>query len=292
MIETTKIKLGDLTFDCRVAGNANGELIMFLHGFPETSYMWRKLMQHFASLGFYCVAPNLRGCSEGACPSNKEQYSFKFLVEDVLGILKHFSRTKFHLVGHDWGAAIGWQVVHDYPDVALSFTALSFPHNQAFRDAMVSDKDQQNRARYSKLFAWPAFPEFAMTAFNFHILKSVWTNSAQDELDDYLQVFGNKKRLSSFLNYYRVKGSIYKTSGPWRELGHIHTPTLFVWGNKDFFIGKRSAHESHKYMKGDYTYLELDANHWLVQTNYDEVKNAVHSHISKYANKKLGSDKS
>lgn len=281
MHEITKIKLGDLTFDCRVAGDPKGELIMFLHGFPETSYMWRGLMEHFASLGYYCVAPNMRGCSKGACPKGKEHYSFNYLVDDVLGLFKYFSKSKFHLIGHDWGAAIGWQFAHDHPEFVMSFTALSFPHNQAFKEAIVSNKDQQKRAFYSKLFALPFFPEFAMTAFNYSILKRIWANSAPEELEDYLRVYQNTECLSSFLNYYRVKNSIYKTNGPWKALGNIHTPTLFVWGNKDSFIGKCSASESHKYMKNDYTYLELDANHWLMQTNFLEVKNAVEACVLK-----------
>lgn len=281
MHEIKKIEANKLTFDCRIAGNPNGELILFLHGFPETNYMWRNLMQHFAELGYYCIAPNMRGCSKDACPEDKVLYGFQHLSSDVLGIFKQLSKDKFHLVGHDWGAAVGWQIAHDKPELIYSFSALSFPHNQAFREAIISDSDQKRRAVYSKIFAWPIFPEMLMTAFNHLILRKVWTNSAQDEVNDYLSVFKNAKSLSSFLNYYRVHNSIYRPSGPWQQLGEVHTPTLFIWGKKDYFIGKRSVSESRKYMAGYYKYIELDTNHWLIQTKYDEVKNAITQHISR-----------
>ena len=59
-------------------------------------------------------------------------------------------------------------------------------------------------------------------------------------------------------------------------------PTLFIWGRKDLAIGAFAVENNHKYMKGDYTFLELDGGHWLIQSNYTEVKTAIIEHLSKY----------
>lgn len=54
MIKTRKINIDKLEFECRVSGNEDHELVILLHGFPETSFMWKNLMTEIAALGFYC----------------------------------------------------------------------------------------------------------------------------------------------------------------------------------------------------------------------------------------------
>ena len=67
-MQVRKLNIGEFEFDCCVSGNEQKELIILLHGFPETSYMWINLMEKLSSIGFYCLAPNMRGYSENACP--------------------------------------------------------------------------------------------------------------------------------------------------------------------------------------------------------------------------------
>ena len=75
MIQIEKINVGNLQFRCRTVGERQEEAIIFLHGFPETSIMWSGLMQDFAAQGYYCIAPDMRGYSEGACPTGKKNYT-------------------------------------------------------------------------------------------------------------------------------------------------------------------------------------------------------------------------
>ena len=123
-----EIKIGNLTFDCRVSGNSNDELVLLLHGFPQTSCMWDRLMHDISAQGHYCIAPNLRGYSKGARPNGKEHYKVDALSKDVLDIAKYTGRDRFHLIGNDWGAVIGWKLVHDNPASVLSWTGLCIPH--------------------------------------------------------------------------------------------------------------------------------------------------------------------
>lgn len=284
MQETIQVKIGSFIFDCRTQGNKEDELIIFLHGFPETSYMWKELMSSFSENGFYCVAPNLRGYSKGACPKGKKHYSLDKLVNDVLGISKFLNKAKFHLVGHDWGAAIGWKVVHDYQDAILSWTGISVPHLQAFGKAIVVDEEQRKMSQYIKNFQLTYLPEMHIRKNDFKIFKKLWKNSESNEIDNYLEVFRNPKQLTAALNYYRSNYKFLKKAAKDQILGDINVPTLFIWGNEDVAIGSYSVNESHQYMKNDYQFLELDAGHWLIQTNYYELKKAITRHIDKNKN--------
>ncbi len=284
MKETIQIKIDDLTFDCRTDGDKENELVIFLHGWPETSYMWKKLMSHFSENGFYCVAPNLRGYSKNACPKGKKHYSLDKLSKDILGISNFLNKSKFHLVGHDWGAAIGWKVVHDHQDRILSWTGISVPHLQAFGKAIVVDMEQSKMSQYIKDFQLSYFPESRIRKDDFKILKKLWKNSESNEIDNYLEVFKNPKQLTASLNYYRSNYKLLKSAATKQILGDINVPTLFIWGNKDIAIGSYAVSESHQYMKNEYEFLELDSGHWLIQTKYQELKKVITKHIMKNAN--------
>jgi len=128
MKEIIQVKSGNLIFDCRTEGEKEHELIIFLHGFPETSYMWKKLMSSVSKNGFYCVAPNLRGYSEGACPEGRKHYALDKLAGDVLNISRFFNKSKFHLVGHDWGGHIAWNLAMMAPERVTQLVIINCPH--------------------------------------------------------------------------------------------------------------------------------------------------------------------
>ena len=276
-----KVSTGELEFDCRVSGNEQNELIIFLHGFPETSFMWSKIMEKLSSIGFYCIAPDMRGYSENACPKGVKNYSIEKLSGDILDIADASNKNKFHLIGHDWGAAIGWNIVYNNPERIISWTGLSVPHNKAFGKAIKLDKEQQKKSRYIKSFLVPYIPEMMLKKNDFEKLRKLWENSSPEELENYLTVFSRKQTLTAALNYYRAM--IKK--GKNRTIGDIQTPTLFIWGNQDLAVGSFAVENNHKYMKGDYTFLELDGGHWLIQTNYAEVEAAIVEHVGKYSQK-------
>ena len=127
---TTK---NNLTFTCRVSGLENtGETVILLHGFPSTSHMWHELIDFLSNENYRVIAPNQRGYSQGARPSEISEYRIDNLVEDVLDIADAMNIDKFHLVGHDWGSAVGWVVTTPNKDRILTWTALSVPHFRCF----------------------------------------------------------------------------------------------------------------------------------------------------------------
>ena len=275
MTELRQIPSGELSFRVRTAGKATDDPILFLHGFPETSAMWSKAMTSFASRGFFCVAPDMRGYSEHACPKGVKNYSVATIGEDIINIADALDIQQFHLVGHDWGAAIGWYLVHDHADRIKSWTALSVPHNRAFAKAFKTDHEQKKKSRYIGWFLLPLIPEFMLRRNDFRTFRKLWKYCEPDEVEDYLAVFRRKKSLTGALNYYRA--NIGK--GKAMHLGEIHTPTLFIWGNRDLAIGRTAAYANEKYMKGPYTFLEVEGGHWLIQSKYDEVTAAIAEHI-------------
>jgi pimeloyl-ACP methyl ester carboxylesterase len=239
-------------------------------------------MDELASLGFYCVAPNMRGYSKNAFPKGVKNYQTQKLVLDILNIADVINKNKFHLIGHDWGAGVGWNLVYQNPDRIISWTALSVPHPRGFAKAIKMDKEQRKKSRYIGWFLVPIIPEIILRKNDFKKFRRLWRNSSQGELNDYLSVFRRKQTLTAALNYYRANLGRGKN----QITEDITTPTLFIWGKKDLAVGRVAAENNHKYIKGDYEFIELDGGHWLMQTNYSDVKTALIKHLNKYRNSK------
>lgn len=272
------ISIGELIFDCHVAGEETNEMVLFIHGFPESSIIWIRLLDSLAGQGFYCVAPNMRGYSKGACPKGIKNYQMDELCKDVIKLANALEKDRFHLVGHDWGAGIGWNVVYNHSDRIISWTALSTPHNRAYIDALRLDPVQKKKSRYVTFLRLPFIPELLIRRNDFKMFKRIWKNSSSEEVAYHLSIFRNKASLTGAINYYRANYRIINTL----IIGDIITPTLYIWGQKDNALGETAAKATAEYIKGEFTFFELVGGHWLMQTNYSEVENAVTEHLNHY----------
>ena len=146
-----------------------------------------------------------------------------------------------------------------------------------FHVGIKTDKVQSKKSRYIGWFLIPVIPEIVLRKNDFKKFRRLWKNSSAEELNDYLTVFRRKGALTAALNYYRANLG----RGKRQSIGDITRPTLFIWGKNDLAVGRVAAENNHKYMKGDYTFLELDGGHWLIQTNYPEVEKAIIEHLTK-----------
>lgn len=278
MSKVLQVNIDNLVFDCRVSGKQGSEAVILLHGFPETSFMWTPLMEQLASEGYFCVAPDMRGYSKNACPKGVENYTIRRLYQDVLDLSHALGLERFHLIGHDWGAMIGWYFIHAFPGKVLSWTALSVPHPRAFASAYKQHREQRKKSRYIKWFQIPYLPEIFIRRNDLALLRRLWKRSRPEELENYLSVFRRKKCLTAALNYYRAnfgRGKLEKT-------GPAEVPTLFIWGRYDVAVSSMAAENNREYVLGDYTFLPLEAGHWLVQSAFPEVAAAVTKHLEKY----------
>ena len=108
MIEPLQLPARGLAFDALAAGPPTGELVVLLHGFPQTSACWTLLLETLAAAGYRAVAPDQRGYSPTARPTTVSAYRLPELVADVAAIADRLYAGTFHLVGHDWGGVVAW----------------------------------------------------------------------------------------------------------------------------------------------------------------------------------------
>jgi haloalkane dehalogenase len=107
-------------------GGAGGENIVFLHGNPTSSYLWRNVIPHVQHLG-RCLAPDLIGMGESdKLPSpDRGTYSFSAHAGFLERFLEEVGATeRVTFVLHDWGSALGFDWAHRHPGAirGLAFT--------------------------------------------------------------------------------------------------------------------------------------------------------------------------
>ncbi|MGL6106561.1 alpha/beta fold hydrolase [Romboutsia sp.] len=281
LVKVQEISVNGLIFKCRTAGlENNGDPIIFLHGFPESSHMWIGFMNELAQMGYRCLAPDQRGYSPKARPKGKEKYTLPQLASDIVALADEVGFKKFHLIGHDWGSMIGWAVVELYKDRIQSWSALAVPHVGAYTYAAAFDPEQNVKSQYVRDWLTPDIPEMIMAQDNFKMMRDAYATMEPDEAEDYLTIFRELEARTATLNYYRANQPTLKGELESMQFGDVTTPTLYIWGNKDVYIGRAGSELMKKqYMKGEYKFVELDCGHWMIQENYKQVTKPIIEHI-------------
>src|SRR5205807_82532 len=187
-VEHLEIPVGEFTFDARAAGPDDGELVLLLHGFPQSSLEWRSQLAALGKAGYRAVAPDQRGYSPRARPDGVENYAIEHLVADTIAIADWLGGHQFHLVGHDWGAAVAWAVAGAHPERLRTLTIVSVPHPKAFAKALKGD-DQRSRSTYIDLFRQEGKAEEVLLSDDAVRLRGMLTGTGTAaEVDEYVQL--------------------------------------------------------------------------------------------------------
>ena len=279
-IEIREITASGMTFRCRQAGTG-GEPVVLLHGFPETSHMWVDLIPKLVAAGYRCLAPDQRGYSPGARPEGKEHYATESLAADVVGLADAAGFGRFHLIGHDWGAGVGWRAVDRYPARIATWTSLSIPHPASYGRAYRDDPDQQQRSQYITFFQEPGVAEASLSADNFAPLRGIWTASSAEEIEEYVSVFSKPGALTAALNWYRASFGAADGAALQGDF-KVSLPSLTIWGNGDQAVGRATTLTQSQFMTGYNKFVELDAGHWLIQEKPAEVTTEILAHLRRF----------
>ena len=274
-----RIAIDELDFRVRVAGfeRNSGPVVILLHGFPANSAMYSDLLPRLVDAGYRVLAPDQRGYSPGARPQGSENYSVDKLGADVLALADAVGAERFHLVGHDWGAVVGWQLAIAQPGRVLSWSALSIPHPAAFAAALENDPEQRRRSAYFYLFATPWLAESLFASRDFALMRDFLTVMKPEQRSEYLAMLREPGALTAAFNWYRAMLSGAVTPG--EAALQVEVPTLFVWGNRDLAVARYGVQEQARYIGGDYEVLELDAGHWLFREAGEATVAAITGHI-------------
>jgi pimeloyl-ACP methyl ester carboxylesterase len=266
-----------MDFDVVTGGPPDGKAVVLLHGFPQNALMWRGVTPALHAAGLRTLAPDQRGYSPGARPVEPDAYKIEALGGDVLSIMDGHGIGSAYLVGHDWGAIVGWWLAARYPERVGAFTAVSVPHPRALARALLTDGDQRERMSYVSLFRTAGKAENVLLADDAVRLRRMFTGSGLDAagVDAYVAPLREPGALTGALNWYRAM-DLTDPLG----FGDVVVPTTYLWGEHDLAVGAKAAKECARYVTADYRFVPLTGvGHWVPDAVPDVVAREVISRV-------------
>jgi pimeloyl-ACP methyl ester carboxylesterase len=286
MTQLVQIQASGFTFQCRIAGEVGGDPVILLHGCPETSAMWEGLLPQLAAAGYNCLAPDQRGYSPGARPGDVSAYDHRALAGDVFALADAAGFERFHIVAHDWGAAVGWcALACDDQRRIASFASLSIPHYRAFAEAVRDDPEEDYYRQFlAAVIAERGAVETAWAADDFAQLRAIYGSFQPELVGKYYDVLSQPGALTAILDWYRATdGHMKVLDGSSLSFGPVDVPTLLIWGNVDPFVRRMAVDLAPPYMTGSYEVVELAAGHWLVQEEPEIVAAHILRHLKDHS---------
>ena len=247
------------------AGRPGDPLLILLHGFPEFWWAWRHQITPLAEAGYHVVVPDMRGYNTSDKPQEVSAYTLDILAADVVALASVCGAGRFHLVGHDWGAVIGWWVAAQYPHRLNRVVVMDGPHPDVWGRQALKHPTQGLRSTYVAFFQLPWVPEATLGSFNFKGLRAMMTASAGSDtfepgaLDRYAQAWAHPGSLTAMLNYYRTSRERPTGSEPAR----LAPPTLILWAGEDRFLERHVAEAGLALCDDGRLEIVGGATHWL-----------------------------
>ena len=271
VIRSRKITARGLTFDALETGS-RGEPVLLLHGFPETSLMWTGLMRVLSENGYHCLAPDQRGYSPGARPTEVDAYRYEELAADALAFGRELG-DRFHLIGHDWGANVGWLTLATDPSPIASFTAMSIPHYAAWARSVYDDEAMAGYRGMLNTWMTEGKGEASWTP---ELLRRIWKAKPTDQTEKIIAQMMEPGAMTAALNWYRASRGHKRVLEDF-EIPKVDVPTLLIFGRND--IGQRSVTDAASLMTGSYRVVKPDGGHFIVDEKPEVVAEETLAHL-------------
>jgi pimeloyl-ACP methyl ester carboxylesterase len=265
----------------REAGAAAAPVVVLLHGFPTSSFMFRNLIPLLADR-YRVIAPDHLGFGLSDAPAADEfEYTFDALTGLTSGLLANLGVQRYAVYVHDYGAPIGWRLALADPD---AITAVITQSGNAYDAGFVESFwqtvwDYQSAQTPESEGAVRKF--FSLEATRWQYLTGVADETLVDPeawIHDYalLSRPGNDDVQLALFRDYATNAPMYpKVHEYFRATG---VPLLAVWGRGDEIFGPAGAQAFADDLPDAQIHL-LDGGHFLLESALDEVTGLIRTFL-------------
>ncbi|TKA79554.1 hypothetical protein B0A55_02740 [Friedmanniomyces simplex] len=250
--------------------SASEGTILLIHGFPQTSYQFRRVITPLSDAGYHVLAPDYRGAGESSKP--RDGYTKDILARDLHRLITDHEGIKdpVHLVGHD----IGGMIAHAYAVLYPSHTAsviwgeCPLPGTQVYHEA------KYTMAMWHFTFhSVPDLPELLVAGREKIYLKHFFDRLAQNpsaisthDLEVYATAFAQPGAMRAGMDLYRAFEADGEMNVRWlEEKGKCGVRCLNLWGGKSFADEEMAM----KMAEGFYESVRFGtvegAGHWIAE---------------------------
>lgn len=281
--EQKSIHVSGLNLAIWTAGR--GTPILLMHGYPQSSYMWRFLAPELAKT-HEVILVDLPGYGESEGPEPDAEnyaYSKRNLAQIIVSLMSKLGHDKFQVLGHDRGARVGFRMCLDHPEKITAYCALDIVPTLSVWDNM----DWNNAmGTYHWLFlAQPApMPETLIAAEPDHYMEHIFarwagdqTQLPSDSIEKYKNQFRSNDVISASCADYR--------SGATTDVEHdredqqrgtkIQCPVLAVYGSSFLKNMADAPRKEWEPWADNLKDLQLSCGHFVAEEAPDECLPAI-----------------
>lgn len=263
----------------RHGGTKDGPPLLLLHGYPQTSAMWHKIVPGLARK-YHVVCADLRGYGRSGKPETDSlhtPYSKRAMARDMVRVMAHLGHDRFFIGAHDRGARVAHRLGMDYPDAVRAMALLDIaPTREMYRDT----DDAFARAYWHWFFLiQPApFPENMIGAdpdayWKFKCKAQSAGASPFDAaaLEEYLRLFRDPACIHGSCEDYRAAASIDIEHDNADQGAKLAMPLLVLWGGRGVIERCFDALSLWRERAGNVQGEALPGGHYLAEELPDQV---------------------
>jgi pimeloyl-ACP methyl ester carboxylesterase len=260
----------------RAAGDPAAPVVLLLHGFPASSFMFRELIPRLAG-NYHVIAPDLPGFGFTEVPSERKYpYSFDALAKTIDAFTEALNLKRYAIYVFDYGAPTGFRLATAHPE---RVTAIVSQNGNAYEEGLSSgwnpiqkywkEPTAQNRAALED-FLTPESTKWQYThgvsnpesvppeAYTLDAALLARPGNKDIQLDLFLDYASNVKLYPKFQEYFRKS----------------QPPLLAIWGKNDPFFLPPGAEAFRKDLpKAKIQFL--DTGHFALETHVAEIAAAM-----------------
>ena len=248
----------------REAGPVDGPVALMIHGYPESSHMWRNLMPAVERAGWRAVAPDLAGFGDSppSPPGTWERH-----VDSIAGFTSAQELDEVVLVVHDWGGMIGLAWACEHPEavrgLVISGTGF-FPDGKWHGMGQVMRTEGEGE----KLVEGLDRDGFA------GMLRSASQAFDDAAIDEYWKAYEGDERRRAHLDFYRSM-DFEKLARYDGQLAALDVPALLFWGADDPFAPVAGAKRFERELQDAELVVVEDAGHFVFEDAPEHAAEAV-----------------
>ena len=267
----------------REAGPADAPVIVLLHGFPASSFMFRDLIPPLAQR-YRVIAPDLLGFGfSDAPPADTFTYTFDALFRLTAGLLSELGVTRYAIYVHDYGAPVGWRLALADPG---AITAIITQNGNGYDAGFVPGfwKTVWDYQREQT----PETEAAIRAALTLDVTRWQYVTGVPDETlvspDAWEHDFallsrpGNDAIQLALFRDYATNPPLYPALHEY--LRRNRPPVLAVWGKNDEIFGPDGARAFADDVPDAEIHL-LDGGHFLLENAHDEVAELILGFMSR-----------
>lgn len=255
MVEVELRSEGGIAYRDAIPERGSGaDPVLLVHGFPQSSYMWRHLLAAIAADGRRAIAPDLPGYGDSPPqgPGSWERH-----VEALERLRGGLGLERIVLVNHDWGGLISmrWALDHSMPLSGLIVSNTGFfPDGEWHGMAAALRTEGQGEALIDSV------SREGLTA----MLGQMGSGFDRAAVDQYWKGFATEQGRRGMLELYR-SGDFEKLKPYEGKLAELGVPTLVLWGENDDYAPVTGAYRFGKEIRDAKLVIIEGAGHFVFE---------------------------